>query len=365
MSVRLRLMGEPRGFWNNRNTTIINNNYYGFMPIRHNFCRPMPIFGHNCYNGGNMVNWMLGFGLASSFMNNLFGNTQQNTNYYNSYSTYPQTYYPNNLNTNQYIENLTSKIEKLEDDLSICKKEIDSIKQNNENSNNKEININSNPTDEKILEKSKNNNETVKTQEKNTEKSTNTEQAKKTEQATKPEKTQEQKEETPKTLDEILNENNDFKALDNNAKSYVKSKISQVYIDENGNIKYDIKAIVHDGDNLNTIINRFYTEEEKNNLEIAKAKLHTQGSETNIILNPLSGDTITANGVSEYGLKALMQDAKNGITKQGEITKTNKRISDLKTSFINGEKKLSKAYVLQNKLMSEAQYNKIIQEKYS
>ena len=116
---------------------------------------------------------------------------------------------------------------------------------------------------------------------------------------------------------------------------------------------------------MNAIINRFYTEEEKSNLEVAKAKLHTQGSESRLIVNPLSGDTIVANGVSEYGLKALMQDAQNGITKQGEITKTNKRISDLKTSFINGEKKLSKAYVLQNKLMTEAEYDKIINEKYS
>ena len=90
-----------------------------------------------------------------------------------------------------------------------------------------------------------------------------------------------------------------------------------------------------------------------------------KGSETKLIANPLSGDTITAKGVSEYGIKALMQDAQKGITRQGEITKTNKRISDLKTAFINGQKKLSKAYVLQNKLMTESEYNKIIQEKYS
>ena len=84
-----------------------------------------------------------------------------------------------------------------------------------------------------------------------------------------------------------------------------------------------------------------------------------------MIVNPLSGDTIIANGVSEYGLKALMLEAKNGITRQGEITKTNKKIANLKTAFINGENKLSRAYVLQNKLMSEAEYNKIIKEKYS
>ena len=69
--------------------------------------------------------------------------------------------------------------------------------------------------------------------------------------------------------------------------------------------------------------------------------------------------------MSEYGLKALIQEAKNGITKQGEITKTNKRISDLKSDFISGKNKLSKAYVLQNHLMSEAEYNKIINEKYN
>ena len=60
-----------------------------------------------------------------------------------------------------------------------------------------------------------------------------------------------------------------------------------------------------------------------------------------------------------------MEDAKKGITRQGEITKTNKKIYALKAAFTNGEKKLSKAYVLQNKLMTEEEYNKIIKEKYS
>ena len=40
-------------------------------------------------------------------------------------------------------------------------------------------------------------------------------------------------------------------------------------------------------------------------------------------------------------------------------------MNELKEAFINGEKKLSKEYVLQNHFMSEAEYNKIIQNKYS
>ena len=59
-----------------------------------------------------------------------------------------------------------------------------------------------------------------------------------------------------------------------------------------------------------------------------------------------------------------MEDAKQTITKEGEIQKTNKKLSELKESFVKGDKKLSKEYVLQNHLMSETEYNNIIQNKY-
>ena len=266
----------------------------------------------------------------------------------------------------------------MEDELETYQKQIQELVQNNEN---KEVKTETTPTQQQentqpeIQKKEEINtqNETQKVnKEQKTETPTNIEKSKETtetpnnknkvETVDNSKKVEEPKQE--KTLDDILNEIG-FNNLDETAKNYVKSRISQVYIDNNGNIKYDIKAVVHDGDNLNTIIDRFYTDDEKENLEVAKAKLHTQGSETKLIVNPLSGDTITANGVSEYGLKALMEDAKKGITRQGEITKTNKRIYDLKAAFTNGEKKLSKAYVLQNKLMTEEEYNKIIKEKYS
>lgn len=372
METFYRFLGGPRTFWGGGSRTIINNNFIGGMPMMRPMCRPMPMmpmFGNHCCGGNsNGLKWMLGFGLASSLAGGIlgmFGNNQSSIN--DTYNSGYNGYYPNNNyndynyggGSNQYINDLTAKVEKLEDQLADCQKQIDDLSEAKCNCGNREITADTNPTDEELInaqkaEKSEASDSKTPAQVQN-----NTVENKKIEKTEAP-KEQEQ----PKTLDDIL-KNTGFDKLDDTAKNYVKSRISQVYIDDNGNVKYDIKAVVHDGDNLNAIINRFYTEEEKSNLEVAKAKLHTQGSESKLIVNPLSGDTIVANGVSEYGLKALMQDAQNGITKQGEITKTNKRISDLKTAFVNGEKKLSKAYVLQNKLMSEAQYDKIISEKYS
>lgn len=391
-------LGGPRTFWGNSNRTIINNNFIGAMPMTYGFSRPMPIFGaHHCCGGNSKaLNWMLGFGLASSIVGGIMNTVNQsnnaNVNFYNPYQTYNNPYYnPYNNNnytynySNQDLSSLTAKVNKLEDELETYQKQIQELLQNNENKENKEVKTEVNTettqtqqqknTQPEIQKKQEVNtqNETQKVnKEQKTETPTNIEKSKETteipnnknkvETVDNSKKVEEPKQE--KTLDDILNEIG-FNNLDETAKNYVKSRISQVYIDNNGNIKYDIKAIVHDGDNLNTIIDRFYTDDEKENLEVAKAKFHTQGSETKLIVNPLSGDTITANGVSEYGLKALMEDAKKGITRQGEITKTNKRIYDLKAAFTNGEKKLSKAYVLQNKLMTEEEYNKIIKEKYS
>lgn len=362
-------------------TTIINNNFIGGMPMMRPVCRPMPMmpmFGSHCCGGNsNGLNWMLGFGLASSLAGGIlgmFGSNNQSSDNNSYYNTGYNGYVPNNNyydynyggKSNQYIADLTAKVDKLEDDLADCQKQIDDLSKSKCNCENKEITVDTNPTDEELINAQKTNNKTEKQQPEVSNSETPDQAQNNTVKNEKIEKTEEPKEqqEQPKTLDDIL-KNTGFDKLDDTAKNYVKSRISQVYIDDNGNVKYDIKAVVHDGDDLNAIINRFYTEEEKSNLEVAKAKLHTQGSESRLIVNPLSGDTIVANGVSEYGLKALMQDAQNGITKQGEITKTNKRISDLKTAFINGEKKLSKAYVLQNKLMTEAEYDKIINEKYS
>lgn len=385
METFYRFLGGPRTFWGGGNKTIINNNFIGGMPFSYGFGRSMPMFGaHYCCGGGvpNAFKWMLGFGLASSIVGGIMNTANQsNTNNvtsYNPYQTYNPYYnpYSNNYNfnyPNQDLSSLTAKVNKLEDDLASYKKQIQELLNNDNQEQNNEVKTKvSTPNEGSEVEEAKREQETTNAEQPNTteevnqsqntsEEVNNTNNTQNTEEvaATAPKEKQEQK-----TLDDILNDLG-FNNLDNAAKDYVKSRISQVYVDDAGNIKYDIKAVVHDGDNLNAIINRFYTNEEQENLEIAKAKLHTQGSETRLITNPLSGDTITAKGVSEYGLKALIQDAQKGITRQGEITKTNKRISDLKTAFINGQKKLSKAYVLQNKLMTEAEYNKIIQEKYS
>lgn len=392
METFYRFLGGPRTFWGN-NRTIINNNFIGGMPFSYGFGRPMPMIGvHHCCGGNsNAFNWMLGFGLASSIVGGIMNTVSQsnntNVNYYNPYQTYNNPDYNQYNNSfaynysNQDLSSLTAKVNKLEDELETYQKQVQELLRNNENKENTEVKTETTPTQQQENTQTEvQKNEKVNTQnetprlnkEQKTETQTNIDKSKeitetpnsknKVDIVDNSKNAEETKQE--KTLDDILNEIG-FNNLDETAKNYVKSRISQAYIDDNGNIKYDIKAVVHDGDNINSIINRFYTKEEKENLEVAKAKLHTQGSETKLIVNPLSGDTIIAKGVSEYGLKALMQDAKKGITRQGEITKTNKRISDLKTAFVNGEKKLSKAYVLQNKLMTEAEYNKIIQEKYS
>lgn len=388
METFYRFLGGPRTFWGGGNKTIINNNFIGGMPFSYGFGRSMPMFGgHYCCGGGvpNAFKWMLGFGLASSIVGGIMNTANQsNTNNvtsYNPYQTYNPYYNPYNNNysfnySNQDLSSLTAKVNKLEDDLATYKKQIQELLNNDTQEQNNEVKTKvSTPSESSEVEEAKKQETTHVEQPKSkeeinqsqntpntaSEEVNNTNNTQNTEEVAATAKKEKQEQ---KTLDDILNDLG-FNNLDNAAKDYVKSRISQVYVDAAGNIKYDIKAVVRDGDNLNSIINRFYTNEEQENLEIAKAKLHTQGSETRLITNPLSGDTITAKGVSEYGLKALMQDAQKGITRQGEITKTNKRISDLKTAFISGQKKLSKAYVLQNKLMTEAEYNKIIQEKYS
>ena len=360
METFYRFLGGPRTFWGGGNKTIINNNFIGGMPFSYGFGRSMPMFGgHYCCGGGvpNAFKWMLGFGLASSIVGGIMNTTNQsNTNNvtsYNPYQTYNPYYNPYNNNysfnySNQDLSSLTAKVNKLEDDLATYKKQIQELLNNDNQEQNNEVKTKvSTPRESSEVEEAKKQETTHVEQPKSKEEinqsqntpNTASEEVNNTNNTQNAEEvaaTAKKEKEEQKTLDDILNDLG-FNNLDNAAKDYVKSRISQVYVDAAGNIKYDIKAVVHDGDNLNSIINRFYTNEEQENLEIAKAKLHTQGSETRLITNPLSGDTITAKGVSEYGLKALMQDAQKGITRQGEITKTNKRISDLKTAFISGQ----------------------------
>lgn len=383
-----RYLGGPRTFWGGGRTTIINNNIIGgHMPMMrapHHHC---------CGGGGNMFQWMAGYSVANSFMSNLFGGGMGNfggisnfgmfgglNNMFGMGGTgglYPG--YSGNYNyNNSYTNNLdlSAKVKSLEDELADAKQQIKDLQDSKCKCDGKDLTQTKTPTDEELeaANKKQNSSETDAASDKKTEKVTGNDnqsdpEAVKKENSNQPIlKNNAVIENSDKEFDETLDKLLKDAGIDNlqpQEKNYIKNNISAIYTDDKGNVKYNIKAVVHDTDRVSTILSRFYKDNETPVYQIGRSKFNTQSSETNTINEPRSGDTIIANGVSEYGLNALIQEAKNGITKQGEITKTNKRISDLKSDFISGKNKLSKAYVLQNHLMSEAEYNKIISEKYN
>lgn len=383
-----RYLGGPRTFWGGGRTTIINNNIIGgHMPMMrapHHHC---------CSGGGNMFQWMAGYSVANSFMSNLFGGGMGNfggignfgmfgglNNMFGMGGTgglYPG--YSGNYNyNNSYTNNLdlSAKVKSLEDELADAKQQIKDLQDSKCKCDGKDLTQTKTPTDEELeaANKKQNSSETDAASDKKTEKVTGNDnqsdpEAVKKENSNQPIlKNNAVIENSDKEFDETLDKLLKDAGIDNlqpQEKNYIKNNISAIYTDDKGNVKYNIKAVVHDTDRVSTILSRFYKDNETPVYQIGRSKFNTQSSETNTINEPRSGDTIIANGVSEYGLNALIQEAKNGITKQGEITKTNKRISDLKSDFISGKNKLSKAYVLQNHLMSEAEYNKIISEKYN
>ena len=245
-------LGGPRTFWGNSNRTIINNNFIGAMPMTYGFSRPMPIFGaHHCCGGNSKaLNWMLGFGLASSIVGGIMNTVNQsnnaNVNFYNPYQTYNNPYYnPYNNNnytynySNQDLSSLTAKVNKLEDELETYQKQIQELLQNNENKENKEVKTEVNTettqtqqqknTQPEIQKKQEVNtqNETQKVnKEQKTETPTNIEKSKETtetpnnknkvETVDNSKKVEEPKQE--KTLDDILNEIG-FNNLDETAKN--------------------------------------------------------------------------------------------------------------------------------------------------
>lgn len=383
-----RYLGGPRTFWGGGRTTIINNNIIGgHMPMMrapHHHC---------CDGGGNMFQWMAGYSVANSFMSNLFGGGMGNfggignfgmfgglNNMFGMGGTgglYPG--YSGNYNyNNSYTNNLdlSAKVKSLEDELADAKQQIKDLQDSKCKCDGKDLTQTKTPTDEELeaANKKQNSSETDAASDKKPAKVTGNDnqsapEAVKKENSNQPIlKNNAVIENSDKEFDETLDKLLKDAGIDNlqpQEKNYIKNNISAIYTDDKGNVKYNIKAVVHDTDRVSTILSRFYKDNETPVYQIGRAKFNTQSSETNTINEPRSGDTIIANGVSEYGLNALIQEAKNGITKQGEITKTNKRISDLKSDFISGKNKLSKAYVLQNHLMSEAEYNKIINEKYN
>lgn len=367
-----RYLGGPRTFWGGGRTTIINNNIIGgHMPMMrapHHHC---------CGGGGNMFQWMAGYSVANSFMSNLFGGGMGNFGGIGNFGMFGglnnmfgmgsmQGLYPGNSNNynynNPYVNNmdLSAKVKSLEDELADAKQQIKDLQDSKCKCDGKDLTQSKTPTDEELAaaNKKKNTSETDDASNKKSDEVTN-----KDNKSNSNEVIENSDKEFDETLDKLLKD----AGIDNlqpQEKNYIKNNISAIYTDDNGNVRYNITAVAHDTDRVSTIASRFYEKGETPDLKVGRAKFNTQSSETNTINEPRSGDTIIANGVSEYGLKALMQEGKNGITKQGEITKTNKRISDLKSDFISGKNKLSKAYVLQNHLMSEAEYNKIINEKY-
>lgn len=367
-----RYLGGPRTFWGGGRTTIINNNIIGgHMPMMrapHHHC---------CGGGGNMFQWMAGYSVANSFMSNLFGGGMGNFGGIGNFGMFGglnnmfgmgsmQGLYPGNSNNynynNPYVNNmdLSAKVKSLEDELADAKQQIKDLQDSKCKCDGKDLTQSKTPTDEELAaaNKKKNTSEKDAASNKKSDEVTN-----KDNKSNSNEVIENSDKEFDETLDKLLKD----AGIDNlqpQEKNYIKNNISAIYTDDNGNVRYNITAVAHDTDRVSTIASRFYEKGETPDLKVGRAKFNTQSSETNTINEPRSGDTIIANGVSEYGLKALMQEGKNGITKQGEITKTNKRISDLKSDFISGKNKLSKAYVLQNHLMSEAEYNKIINEKY-
>ena len=356
METFYRFLGGPRTFWGGSNKVIINN--YGCGPMFSGMCRPIFV-NNNCFGGG--LNRMFGFLAGMNILSNLFGynNNRMATPYmgyqssmYNPYTTQFQSANYNSLMSR--ISSLTKEVDSLQ-------KQIDDIEK--AKSNSKDNGTSSTDKTDKS-DKTDKAGKTDKTDSAN--KSNEVGKTDKTGEANKTDSTQNSKkagDDKPKTIDELLNNIDGFDKLDSSEQQYVKNHIVQAYEDQNGNIKYNIRAVVHDGDTLDKIIDRFYNDKEKEELNVKENEYNSQISGKKV-KNPNSGDTINANGVSEYGIKALMEDSKQKITKDGEIQKTNKKMSELKNAFIKGEKKLSKAYVLQNHMMSEKEYNKIIQNKY-
>lgn len=350
METFYRFLGGPRTFWGGSNKVIINN--FGFRPMGR------PIFVHHHCGGG--FNRLFGFMAGMNLLSNIFGSFSQPSmpymyNNYNGFGAYGQY--------NQYgMYGGYSNNDSLNSRLKVIEKEVQSLEKQVEDMKKQGCDCDNKTTGAEKPEKTETENKVENAKE--TSEAEKVEEAKPVDKTEKTEPVEESVDNKPKTLDELLNNMEEFKKLDSSSQDYVKKRIESAYTDENGNIKYNIKATVHDGDTMTAIINRFYTEQEQQELNVAQNEYNTQVSGKKV-KNPNSGDTINANGISEYGLKSLIEDAKQGITRDGEIQKTNKKMNELKEAFINGEKKLSKEYVLQNHFMSEAEYNKIIQNKYS
>lgn len=334
----------PRTFWGNSNKTVINNFFGAPMMQPWQMCGGsmfgipsfgMPMFGTSLFGGlggnccgcncNNNMNNIFGFMFLNSMLNNTVSNIGMAIA--STKGGGGSQHKTNNTSTNN-----SDKIQNLESELADAKKQIENLK--------KEKNEN------KVTEETSKQEKAEKVEK--TEKNNPTNNSEKTE-----------------TLDDKLNKIDGYKDLTQEQKNYVKDKIKSQQTDENGNTTYNINAIAHSGDTLEKIINRFYKEDENHDkTNIQQTDYNTQNS-GKTVKYPSVGENITLNGVSNFGLTALAQDAKQNITRESEIQKTNNEIKKLKGDFLNGTHKLSKEYILQNHMMTEAEYNEVIKNKYS
>lgn len=335
----------PRTFWGGSGSrTIINNNFFGAQPFG------MSMFGYgmggcHCNHNRGMSNL---FGLMA--LNSMFGGNQSGGmfglnfnnmfNPFGNFGNWSNLGTQNNENTNS---SLGAKVKSLEDQLASANKKIKDLeaeKAKAEKDKGNEISSS---------KKAENSTEVGKTQP--------------TEGAGKVQKPTEENTK-PADIDKKLDTINGYKDLTADQQKYVKDKIKNQHTDDKGNTTYDISAIVHSGDTIDKVINRFYKPNENHdNTNIPEFGYNTQTSGKKV-KNPKVGEEVALNGISDFGLEALVKDAKNEITKESEIQKTNNEMHELLNNFKSGKQKLSKEYVLQNHMMTETAYDKLIKEKY-
>ncbi len=335
----------PRTFWGGSGgRTIINNNFFGAQPFG------MSMFGYgmggcHCNHNRGMNNLFGLMALSSMFGGNqgggLFGlNSNNMFNPFGSFGNFGNLETQNNQNTDS---SLGAKVKSLEDQLASANKkikELEAEKAKAEKDKGNEISSSKKPENPTETGKTKPTDGAGKVQ-------------KPTEETTK-----------PTDIDKKLDTINGYKDLTPEQQKYVKDKIKNQHTDDKGNTTYDVSAIVHSGDTMDKVINRFYKPDESHdNTNIPEFGYNAQTSGKKV-KNPKVGEEVALNGISDFGLEALVKDAKDGITKEGETQKTNAEMHELLNNFKSGKQKLSKEYVLQNHMMTETQYNKLIKEKY-
>ena len=229
----------PRTFWGGSGSrTIINNNFFGAQPFG------MSMFGYgmggcHCNHNRGMSNL---FGLMA--LNSMFGGNQSGGmfglnfnnmfNPFGNFGNWGNLGTQNNENTNS---SLGAKVKSLEDQLASANKKIKDLeaeKAKAEKDKGNEISSSKKP---------ENSTEVGKTQP--------------TEGAGKVQKPTDENTK-PTDIDKKLDTINGYKDLTPEQQKYVKDKIKNQHTDDKGNTTYDISAIVHSGDTIDKVINRFY-----------------------------------------------------------------------------------------------------------